>query len=954
MNYIKTLLAICCITIAADASAQQATTAETIPNTVMVKFLPSTVAVIKGARVAASPLEKIFENAAITSMKQVFANATAQNCLPKNIGNPKNIDLSTIYEIKYEGNTSILEIIALLRKSGLVAYAEPKYLDKILYTPNDPEAQPKTGKQYQLAVIKAYEAWEIEKGDSNVVIGIVDTDQNINHPDLAGRTKINTKDPINGKDDDGDGEIDNYRGWDIANKDNDVTAKQAIVLNTTTTKNDTLNGNGHGTLVYGFAGASTNNGIGIAGISFNSKILPVKAMRDEDAKTGGISSGYEGLIYAAEHGVKVINCSWGSFSSYQRIAQEAINYATFNFDVLVVAAAGNENAEKLLYPCSYDNVLCVAASDVNDKGEDVKAGFATYSHLVDISAPGERMYGPYKNDYIETNGSSHSAPTVSGAAALVRSHFPNYNALQTLEQLRITADNMDNLAANSAYKEKLGKGRLNVFRAVTEKNSPAVRLYESNMPNAESNIKYAGSTIEMTGYFRNYLAPTANLKITLRCLSPFIEMIDSTITLGKINTLDSATHANNPFRFKVKSNTPVNHTAEFRIGYSDGAYNDYQYINGFFNPNFVTLDTNQIKLTITSNGRLGFRDAEGYEGLGLIYKNKSLLFESGLIITTPQKKISDCVRSLPKGNSDVSFVASRFATMVSNGFAGQEVYTELNDTNTTKVGVNIKQNSYASPLAPNDKYAIIRYYITNTSGATIDSMRVGIYTDWDIMTSNRNRADYDASSNLAYTFSTATGGLYAGVSLLSGEPISVFSHDHNTNLVGNINPNDGFSDDEKNIALSKGVARAKAGTASLGADVSQTIGGVILNIKNNEIRQIAFAILAGDTKADIIASALAAKSLYNNMIKPTEVAENETAQNINIYPNPASETLTISFPQIANAVNIQIENMVGSEIWSGAMNNQVQQINITAFSPGVYFVKINTAKGMVVKKFVKE
>ncbi len=954
-SYLSTTLLFITIGASAQFMSQKKIISETVPNTVVVKLLPTSIGLVKGARVSSPIFSKIFESVDIISFKQLFPLATKQNCLAKNINKANNIDLSGIYVLKYAGNKSIDEIIIQLKKSGLVAYAEPQFIDHALFTPNDPEADANKGKQYQLAAIKAYEAWDVEKGDTNMVVGIVDTDQNINHPDLVGRTKINILDPINGKDDDNDGFIDNYKGWDVAEDDNDVTAKQVIVDNATKTSKDTLNGHSHGTRVFGFAGATVNNGIGIAGVTFNNKMLPVKAMSDVDARTGSISDGYIGIIYAAEHGAKVINCSWGSFGSYSQLAQEVINYATFNFDALVVAAAGNENVDKMFYPASYENVMCVAASEVTGNKDDIKAPWATYSHQVDISSPGVNMYSTYRDGYAQENGSSYAAPTVAGAAALVRAHFPKYNALQTLEQLRTTADNMDATPANAAYKEKLGKGRLNIFRALTETTSPAVKMFKSNLPNNLTTFAYKGETIKLVGYFRNYLASTTNLKITLTALSPFIDVQDSVISLGKIGTLDSATHESRPFVFTIKNNIPVNQAVEFKLSFSDGNYTDYQYFWATFNPDFVTLDTNQIKITITSNGRVGFNDISSSQGLGLVYKNRNLLFESGLVITAPNKKISDCVRSSPISNNALSFKPIKIVDFTTSTFAGQETTSEFEDTSGNRIGVKVIQNSYAAATAPNDKFAIVRYYITNTASAAIDSMRVGIYSDWDIMTSNRNRADYDPATNMAFCFSSQTNGIYAGVALLSGQPVSVFSFDHSsTNTSNNINPNDGFTNEEKNRSLANGILRAKAGINGLGGDVSQMIGGTLLNMQPNETRQIAFAWIAGDNKADLINSAKAAKTLYDATIKPLSVYTENEATEIAIFPNPTKNILYVNIFNSTNASPASIENMIGSTVWNGIIEKPTYPIDIEQWSKGLYILKIKVGDKIVVKKFIKE
>ena len=168
------------------------------------------------------------------------------------------------------------------------------------------------------------------------MIGIIDTGTDPDHPDLAANLKHNYADPINGLDDDGDGYVDNFNGWDLGESDNDAT----------------VNANTHGSHVSGCAAAVTDNGVGVASPGFNCKFLPVKI-----SNAGGtLTMGYEGIVYAADHGCNVINCSWGGGGG-GALGQNAIDYATINKDALVVCAAGNNSSNQTFYPAAYNYVF---------------------------------------------------------------------------------------------------------------------------------------------------------------------------------------------------------------------------------------------------------------------------------------------------------------------------------------------------------------------------------------------------------------------------------------------------------------------------------------------------------------------------------------------------------------------------------------------------------------------
>ena len=308
---------------------------------------------------------------------------------------------------------------------GIIAYAEPLIYPKLTYTPNDYNSSI----QDFIGIINAPAAWNIEKGDTNVVIGILDTGTDWDHPDLVDNIKYNYNDPIDGTDNDADGYTDNYRGWDLGVNDNDPTVQ----------------GSNHGAHVSGCAAASTDNNTGVASPGFNCKFLPVKIA---DAQ-GNLIAGYEGITYAADHGCQIINCSWGSNSSSQ-MGQDVVNYATINTNSLVVAGAGNDNSDDNFYPASFDNVLSVGATSASDG----KASFSNYGYTLDVSAPGINIYSTtYNNNYTMNSGTSMSSPIVAGCAGIVQSYFPNLTGIQVGEKLRVSADNINSLVSKYAPRE---------------------------------------------------------------------------------------------------------------------------------------------------------------------------------------------------------------------------------------------------------------------------------------------------------------------------------------------------------------------------------------------------------------------------------------------------------------------------------------------------------------------
>jgi serine protease len=812
-------------------------------------------------------LHKLFKELGVKSLERMFPNHEAPK-EKKNKRGQEMIDLSRMYVLTYNANLTIEEVISRIEKTGVVVYAEPWFKENLLYIPSDSAIQPwapRDSSQFYLVRMKAYEAWDITKGDTNVVIGIIDTGTKLDHEDLQENIKYNYNDTIDGQDNDTDGYVDNFHGWDLGDDDNDPSAL----------------GDPHGISVGGISSATTdNNGIGIAGAGFKCKFMPIKAAKD--AQSNSIAYGYYGVIYAADHGCGVINLSWGGAGAYSATAQNIINYAVINKDVVVVAAAGNSGIEQEFYPASYDNVLSVGGVDTiyspsAGRVIDRKWGSSTYDHTVDINAQSTRVYRTLANGgYATGSGTSYGAPLVAGAAGLVRSKYPGYTAQQVMEKLRVTADVMDTFPETIMYKEKLGKGTMNMYRALVDSVTPAVRMYSHLDLNQYGPVLFGGDTVTVSCKFRNFLAPTANIIVTMSTTSPYVTMIDSTTSLGSIATLDSADNYPDPFIYYIDPSTPLNTVLEFRLGYKDGPYNDYQYYDIYINPDYLTLDTNQVTMSMASDGRLGY-NASGF-GQGFIYQNESLLYEAGLMIGQKPSKVSDCVRNGASQDDDFNTIKS--ANFIQPQYNAQEEgKTVFADTAITeKIGVKVDQRAIAWTGAPNDKYIIMEYNIENISGAVLDTLNIGIYADWDIGAAVNNRADYDSATRLSYIYESVPSGMFAGISLLTEDKPSCFAMDHSNVGGNNINPNGfpGYTTAKKLATLSGGIARTQAGVGGGGNDVSHVMGTELYNIQPDEIRTVAFAILAGDNAADIKSGAVAAYNNYKSYrISPLPVVSHQ-------------------------------------------------------------------------------
>ncbi len=337
-----------------------------------------------------------------------------------------------------------------------VEYIEPDYILTINEIPNDLRFNELWG-MYNTgqtggtpgADISATNAWDVFTGSSSVVIGVIDTGVDYNHPDLAANIYVNPGEIAgNGIDDDGNGFIDDVRGWDFVNNDNDP-----------------MDDNGHGTHCSGTIGGVGNNGIGVAGVNWRVKIMPLKFL--SASGSGSTTDAIECIEYATMMGINLTSNSWGG-GGYSQAMADAIADAGAN-NILFVAAAGNSSSDNDAsphYPSSYDmdNVVAVAATDHNDN----LASFSSYGATsVDLAAPGDDILSTLPGGaYGLLSGTSMATPHVSGALGLIFGRFPAINALDAKNLLLNFADPLPNLDG-----VVLTGGRLNAFMPIADPDS---------------------------------------------------------------------------------------------------------------------------------------------------------------------------------------------------------------------------------------------------------------------------------------------------------------------------------------------------------------------------------------------------------------------------------------------------------------------------------------------------
>jgi len=366
----------------------------------------------------------------------------------------KRISSISVYQLQIPEDVSVEEMLYLLEQNPDVEYAEPNYFRRLAQvTPDDPffsdqyalynpggvfgpPSSPQSGTER--ADIKAREGWEETWGNDSVIIAILDTGADFNHPDLDGQLFSN--------------------GYDFINDDPDP-----------------IDDHGHGTIVAGIAAAETNNGEGIAGVAWNCKILPIKIV--DNTGWTDVSTEIDGINWAILNGADVINLSLGG-PGVSQSEQDAIR-AAYNSGIVVVAAAGNDGVTTY-YPAAYPECMAVASTNSSDErvtflntATDPLPWESNYGPEIDVAAPGDWVLSLYPTSltippflpYIWASGTSLSTPHVAGLAALIRSIKPELSAEDIMNVIRYTADDV-NSATYEGRDDDIGYGRINMERAL--------------------------------------------------------------------------------------------------------------------------------------------------------------------------------------------------------------------------------------------------------------------------------------------------------------------------------------------------------------------------------------------------------------------------------------------------------------------------------------------------------
>ena len=405
---------------------------------------PAEPAVLPGEFEAGEILVKFKEQISTQANGQALAESVLQQVDAAYVRSLDGIDIE-LWQVP-EG--SELATVERLNANPLVEYAEPNYLMYAADTvPNDPAF----GKQWAHTIMQSPAAWDITTGKTGVTIAIIDTGIDETHPDLVGKI---------------------VPGRDYVDNDNNPHDE-----------------NGHGTHCAGIAAAVTNNGVGVAGMNWRARIMPVRVLNADGSYTIDVLD--EAIIWASAHGAKVLSISI-QLSAYSLSVQEAVDIARATGS-LVVASMGNDTGSQPVYPAAYNNVLAVAATGQND----LRALYSNYGPHCDVAAPGGNMtayhdpngiystmptypvhmttFDEYNMNYDYVQGTSQAAPYVAGLAALLWALEPSL----TPAQVEATIENTAVDKGAPGWDPYYGHGRVNALAALRAYSRPVAPVLSS-------------------------------------------------------------------------------------------------------------------------------------------------------------------------------------------------------------------------------------------------------------------------------------------------------------------------------------------------------------------------------------------------------------------------------------------------------------------------------------------
>jgi subtilisin family serine protease len=452
----------------------------------------------------------------------------------KTISAAQDLLLRSVVKIRLGEGADAEAAVSMLAAHPDVIYAHANRQLHLDFVPNDPQFE----NQWWLKAIRAEEAWDVTSGSADIVIGVIDTGVDYTHEDLQGNLWVNTAEDLNGDgrfdpadlngvDDDGNGFIDDVIGWDFT--DAPIFADGGDFLDPDP---DPMDENGHGTAVTGIIAATTDNGVGVAGLAFGCRVMTLRAgtsrglLQEDDVA--------QAIVYAVENGARIINMSFGD-TVVSPLLRDVMRFA-FERGVVLVASAGNSGDDEAHYPSGFDEVLAVGATDAEDR----LASFSSRGSWVDLVAPGRDVLTTARgNQYSNFSGTSASAPVVSALAGLVLSLQPTLAPEAVKGILLSTAVDLGELGWDPIF----SGGRIDALRALQVPRAAVASITEPAM-----DAGVAADSVVVRGTAAGPLVTSYRLEFgtgenwTLIAQADQRQVVDDTLGVWAVSALPDTTY----------------------------------------------------------------------------------------------------------------------------------------------------------------------------------------------------------------------------------------------------------------------------------------------------------------------------------------------------------------------------------------------------------------------------
>ncbi|MCX7735521.1 MAG: S8 family peptidase [Candidatus Kapabacteria bacterium] len=816
------------------------------------------------------------------------------------------------YFVQYNSSRKPEDICKeLISYTDIVEDAEPVVSDELLGIPNDAMA----GMQTMLGTIKAFDAWDYFQGDSNIVIGISDVGMLQDHIDLTNSIAPNYADTPNGIDDDGNGFVDDYRGCNLAFVEDNSSA------------GNTYHSNDHGTKAAGIAGATYNNLIGIAGVGAKCRIFPIKIAPKNSTN---LLYSYRSIIYAAQRGLKVLNCSWGRNKRPSGFDMDIINYAVSR-DVAIVASGGNNGNSEIFYPAGYEGVLGVGEVDQFDR----ITGTSNYGSHVRIMAPGT---GNWVTDNIidsfsqNFGGTSAAAPVISGAVAFIRAKYPYLNAVQALEFTRLCVDDISGI---NTFFERTIPGRINLLKAIETEPLSLFTAKPKNIifkhTDGEISDRFnPGDTAVLIIKAKNYLGEGKKVDFMLSTVDDdynSIQIIKDKVSIDLIQA-DSEFEINY-FTFKINKSETRKIFLRVDITNESG-YKDFFLIPFYPTNEITTFENDAFKFSMGDRGTVGFAGkSPNLKGEGVVLKGLgNQIWNAGFYATVGASK---SVSSL-WGNSQGSDFASLKPFMKPQ--KNVSIFDDSFAFSSDRIGLEVNQEV----LLPEGNSTVAKILVTikNTNDFDINDLAAGYYFDWDIgpsSDSNKVRLFTEAIPEIPNS-ENITAEL---VQYAREIPIYCGCASYSTNGVAQaagFKMPDTFTLENQIMALNSGTAFQFQGISDIGTVVGMKFPGTF-PAKSTK----SFDFLFGCARN---IQELAAQ--FRNKILSTENFYPTYENFVEISPLPARDRINLKINyDLSDDFNIKLFDLTGNLLENNhliKLTENKYSIDVSNLNSGIYFIQV--------------